>query len=514
MMDIFLQGLDLKSLPGPLPAFRAPAGRDQWRRLCAQVHEADGRLAALWATDARPDGQGFLVHAVLTLVDSWLWLTYSAGDEQPSYPAIDDIFPSAARPQRAIYDLLGIACGGADARPWLRHGAWSPTEFPLRHDFDTPAMPPDRESGYPFIAVAGNGVHEIGVGPIHAGTIEPGHFRFHVVGDEILRLEERLGYTHKGVEKRFGSLTLPQGTRLAARICADSTVAYTWAYAMAAETLCGCHVPHRAQWLRGLLLERERIANHLGDIGALSNDAGLAFGQTQFSLLKERWIQANHRVFGHRYLMDTIVLGGVAHDLGPEGQGQMREECDTLEMAVHTLQDIIDDHAGLQERFIETGRVTMAQARALGAVGLIARASGLARDMRTEFPYLPYTALSTRAITRSQGDVAARVVLRFSEIYESLRLIRDILANFPDGPLLGDCDTDNGTAGLGCVEGWRGEVLVGIERIASGHTHRVHIHDPSWQNWPLLEHAVIGDLVPDFPLINKSFNLAYSGHDL
>ena len=514
MATITLHDIELEALNGMLPAYRGYVDGSAWRNLCLQCHETGGRLAALWGTDARPEGQGFLVHSVLIFADHWLWLTYSAGNEQASFPDISDIFPAASRPQRAIYDLLGITSGAADTRPWLRHGAWSPTDFPLRHNFDRPIIAPGREDPYPFIAVAGNGVHEIGVGPIHAGTIEPGHFRFYVVGDEILRLEERLGYTHKGIEKRFESFTLPEGTRLAARICADSTVAYAWAYSMAVEALCGCSVPHRAQWLRGLLLERERIANHLGDIGALSNDAGLAFGQTQFALLKEHWLQTNYQIFGHRYLMDTVVPGGVVHDMSHKSRRHIRDECETLEKAVHRLQVILDDHAGLQERFLETGRVTMAQAQALGAVGLVARASGLARDIRAEFPGLPYAALSVHTITRPQGDVAARVAVRFDEIYESLRLIRAILSDLPDGPLVGDCDTDKGTAGLGCVEGWRGEVFVAIERTTLRHAHRVHIHDPSWQNWLLLEHAVIGDLVPDFPLINKSFNLAYSGHDL
>ncbi len=505
---------ELQELPGSLPAYRAFVDADQWRRFCLQYSKAGGRLAALWGTDARPEGRGFLVHAVLISSDHWLWLTYCAGDEAPSFPDISDIFPAANRLQRAIYDLLGIQSDATDKRPWLRHAAWSCTSFPLRHDFDVSALACDSPDTYPFVAVQGNGVHEIGVGPIHAGTIEPGHFRLSVIGDEILRLEERFGYAHKGVEKRFESFDLREGIRLAARVCGDSTVAYSWAYAMAVEALCECRVPHRAQWLRALLLERERIANHLGDIGAVSNDGGLAFGQTQFFLLKERWVQTNQCVFGHRYLMDTIIPGGVVYDINPENRRQMQEECETLQTAVRILQEIIDDHAGLQERFLGAGRVTMVQAQTLGAVGLIARASGLARDIRTEFPSLPYSTLLAHTTTHPEGDVAARIALRFDEIYESLRLIRDILSDLPDGPLVGDCDTNSGTAGLGCVEGWRGEVFVAIERGVFGHAHRVHIHDPSWQNWPLLEYAVIGDLVPDFPLINKSFNLAYSGHDL
>ncbi len=501
-------------LPGPLPIDHGSVDSAQWRAICAQCRAEGGRLAALWGSDERAAGQGFLVHAIVASAQRRFWITLGAGDADPRFPGLGDLFPVASRLERALFDLLGVSSGAPDTRPWLRHEAWGPADFPLRRDFAradpmAPGAPP-----YPFVAVRGAGVHEIGVGPIHAGIIEPGHFRFSVVGDEILRLEERFGYTHKGAAKRFEAMGLVDGARLAGRLCADSSAAYAGAYAMAVEALSGCTVPPRALWLRALAWERERIANHLGDLGALCQDGGLAFGHTQFGLLKERWLQTHDRLFGHRYLMDAVIPGGVAYDLDAAACRSLDAECASILETTRRLQDIVDDHAGLQERFLETGRIDEARVRALGGLGLAARASGIACDLRVNTPLPPYDRLQTRIAVRPQGDVAARVGVRFDEIYESLRLIREVLAQLPGGPVRVPCDGHGGLFGVGIVEGWRGEVLVAITRSPSAAAHHVHIHDPSWQNWPLLEHAVLGDLVPDFPLINKSFNLAYSGHDL
>jgi Ni,Fe-hydrogenase III large subunit len=358
-------------------------------------------------------------------------------------------------------------------------------------------------------------VHEIPVGPVHAGTIEPGHFRFSIVGETVLRLEERLGYKHKGIEKRFESLTLAEGARLAGRVSGDSTVAYAWAYAMAVESAAGVTPPPRALWLRALALERERIANHLGDLGYLGNDAALAFGLAQFMRLKEEWLRTNQSVFGHRYLMDVVVPGGVARDLAPGNVALIRNEADAVENAVALLKSIYDEHAGLQDRFINCGRVAPELAGRLGLIGVAGRASGQSWDLRVEYPSIPYPELEVRMATHRNGDVAARVTVRFEEIAESLRLLRLILDRMPLGELAGDVPAPPaGAFGVGWVEGWRGEVLVALEAGPDGRIRRCHPHDPSWQNWPVLEHAVIGNIVPDFPLINKSFNLSYSGQDL
>ncbi|MGH8713815.1 MAG: Ni,Fe-hydrogenase III large subunit, partial [Casimicrobiaceae bacterium] len=350
---------------------------------------------------------------------------------------------------------------------------------------------------------------------VHAGTIEPWHFRFQVVGEKVLRLEERLGYAHKGIEKRFESLLLAGGHRLAGRVSGDSTVAYAWAYAQAAEAIAGCAVPPRAAWLRALCLERERVGNHLGDLGYLGNDGGFAFGHSQFSRLREDVLRLNDRAFGHRLLMDVIVPGGVARDLGAGDAAAMREQCASLAREIAILRDIYDEHAGLQDRFRDCGRVTRELAQKLGLTGLAARASGLPDDLRCDFAAAPYDTLGVRRATHAGGDVAARVAVRFDETIESLRLIGAMLAAMPGGAFAAAMpEPPAPRLAIGCVEGWRGPVFIALESGPGGTIRRCHPHDPSWQNWPVIEHAVIGNIVPDFPLINKSFNLSYSGHDL
>jgi Ni,Fe-hydrogenase III large subunit len=298
-------------------------------------------------------------------------------------------------------------------------------------------------------------------------------------------------------------------------VSGDSTVAYAWAYAMAVESAAGVTPPPRALWLRALLLERERVANHLGDLGFLGNDAALGFGLAQFLRLKEEWLRINAALFGHRYLMDTIVPGGVARDVTPEGMALMRREMGAMEATVAVLKGIYDEHAGLQDRFIGCGRIKPDLADRLGLTGLAGRASAVAWDLRAQFPPVPYDEFEVRMATHRNGDVAARVTVRFEEIFESLRLLRLILDRLPLGELASAFPAPPaGALGIGWVEGWRGEVLVALETGPNNGIRRLHPHDPSWQNWPLLERAVLGNIVPDFPLINKSFNLSYSGQDL
>jgi Ni,Fe-hydrogenase III large subunit len=284
---------------------------------------------------------------------------------------------------------------------------------------------------------------------------------------------------------------------------------------MAVEGVTGLAPPPRALWLRALLLERERIGQHLWDLGFLGNDAGLAFGLAQFSRLREEWLRVSHALFGHRYLMDVIVPGGVARDIEAEGIARMRGEVDAVGRAVALLKNIYDEHAGLQDRFIGCGRVKPDLADRMGLTGLAGRASAVAWDLRVQFPPAPYDRFDVRMVTHRNGDVAARVTVRFEEIAESLRLIGLILSGLPAGDIAAPVpDAPEDALGIGWVEGWRGEVLIALETGANNRIRRLHPHDPSWQNWPLLERAVLGNIVPDFPLINKSFNLSYSGHDL
>ena len=516
-MPIKHPNLKLTRLTDALPAWVGDIVPDDLLTICQQVRDGGGRLVALWGSDDRQQRGGFVLHVALINETGLVCLNVQLSAEQPVYPDISRIFPAANRMQRAAYDMLGIyAHDGHDHRKWLRHAAWHSGSFPLRKDFDATASRTSESDDYPFVQVEGQGVHEIPVGPVHAGIIEPGHFRFSIIGERVLRLEERLGYTHKGIEKRFESMSLQQGAKLAGRVSGDSTVAYAWAYAMAAESITKVTPPSRALWLRALLLERERVANHLGDLGYLGNDVALSFGFAQFWILKEQVLRNNAALFGHRYLMDKIVPGGVTVNLSAEGKRVIEQECDMLEQQVRILSGIYEEHAGMQDRFIGAGRVEPKLAAQLGLCGLAGRASAQAWDARGQFACAPYDKLDVRMATHRNGDVAARVNVRFDELFESLRLQREILVNLifdAEESALLERLSANGF-GIGMVEGWRGEVMVAIHTDAQGNLTRVHPHDPSWQNWPLLEHAIIDNIVPDFPLINKSFNLSYSGQDL
>jgi Ni,Fe-hydrogenase III large subunit len=509
--------LDFDLLPAELPIGHAGVDAAQWSACARAVSAAGGRLVAMWGSDRHDGGGGLVAHAAYALLDGLAWIELALDDAAGGWPDLAGEFPNAARMQRATADLLGIAARGArDMRPWLDLGLWPRGWHPLRHGAGhVPAAPDPLPDDYPFVHVEGDGVHEIAVGPVHAGIIEPGHFRFSVVGEKVLRLEEHLGYVHKGIERRFTELPALQAHRLAGRVSGDSTVAYAWAYCMALESACACPVPARARWLRALMLERERIANHLGDLGALGNDAALAFSLAQFSRLREDWQRAAQQAFGHRFMMDGVVPGGVAVDPGAAMLEMLRGQCDAIESELRTLRAVFDEHAGLQDRFIGTGRVTPALAAQLGLTGLAGRASAQCADLRCDQPWPPYDQLEVAMATQRNGDVAARVAVRFDEVLESLRLVRALCSAMPGGAVRFEPRVPERDAlGAGWVEGWRGEVFVALELAPGGRIRRCHAHDPSWHNWPVLEHAVIGNIVPDFPLINKSFNLSYSGVDL
>ncbi len=510
---------ELVAMPGPLPAWHGVTDESDWRAAGVAVAQSGGRLIALWGS-GHDDAGSASVCAAYGVAGGLVWLELPLTADDAVYPDLSAAFPCAARMQRAAADLSGVRSAGVgDDRPWLNHGVWPADHYPLRH----PERPNAGYEGapvsdYPFVRVEGDGVHEIPVGPVHAGIIEPGHFRFSIVGEKVLRLEERLGYTHKGTERRFTDLEPLQAHRLAGRVSGDSTVAYAWAYCMALESAAACEIAPRAHALRALLLERERVANHLGDLGALSNDAALAVGLAHFSRLREDWQRLSKELFGHRFMMDCVVPGGIASDVDAQGAERLIAQCTKIEPQVHALRSLYDEHAGLQDRFAGTGRVSAELADRLGLTGLAARASGQARDLRCDQPWPPYDALAVNVAVQTGGDVAARVAVRFDEVFESLRLIRMIADDLPAGkPRTGLRLRSGHAVGAGWVEGWRGEVLVTLEldvAVGQARVRRCHCHDPSWQNWPVLEHAVIGNIVPDFPLINKSFNLSYSGVDL
>jgi Ni,Fe-hydrogenase III large subunit len=508
--DWWAQGHTQAGAPG---VHALAVSNEDWQLAEQDLWAAGARLVAMWASGGGPVAPN--VRAVFLTASGALLLSLGLARPDALYPGLEKRFPGAGRMQRAMADLSGVHSSDADMRPWLRHNAW-PLHF--RPLVDPPTLAGARESGadsYPFVRVEGEGVHEIPVGPVHAGIIEPGHFRFSVVGEKVLRLEERLGYVHKGIERRFTELPLLEAHHLAARVSGDSAVAYSWAYCQALEGIAGSGIPPRAAALRGLYLELERIANHLGDLGALGNDAGFAFGLSQFSRLKEHLLRACADIFQERYLMSAVVPGGTRTDLSAADALRLRTVVRSICAEVVVLRTVYEEHQGLRDRFTGAGAVGSDLAARLGLTGLAGRASGQALDLRVDLPCSPYVEAPVRKVVQSAGDVAARVTVRFDELAESCRWADGLLGQLPGGPHLETMSIPpDGALGIGLIEGWRGPVLVGLEAGPEGTIARCHPHDASWQNWPVLEHAIIGNIVPDFPLINKSFNLSYSGHDL
>jgi Ni,Fe-hydrogenase III large subunit len=424
-----------------------------------------------------------------------------------SFPSVGAIHPPAIRLERAVYDLVGLRPEGAlDQRPWLDHGRWG-VRYPLGAEEAASEPTP-----YPFLAAEGESLHQIAVGPVHAGTIEPGHFRFTANGETIVRLEARLGYAHRGLVSRMAGAAVDQAAKLAARASGDSTVAYSVAFARAVEAALGVAAPVRAVWLRALMAELERLANHLGDIGAICNDASFALMNAHCSVLRETVLRACATVFGHRLMMDRVVPGGSAVDLTPPSGAVLRELVAAVRGRFPLLTALYDDTASLQDRTVGAGTLALELVRQFGAGGFVGRASGRSFDVRRALSYAPYDTLRFETPTREAGDVNARVWIRIDEVEQSLALIEQILGRLPEGPVWVEPPRGSGE-GMALVEGFRGDVLAWV-RLDRGRVAHCHLRDPSWFQWPLLEACIEGNIVADFPLCNKSFNCSYAGVDL
>jgi len=481
---------------------------EQWRGLIALLPATGWELLALWA---EPDQ----VHAALADRAEESHAVVSLACPEGRFPSLSAVRPGAIRMERAARDLFGLEPEGlVDARPWLDHGRWR-LRRPLARAPEPAALdePPARAADYPFLPVEGEGLHQIPVGPVHAGIIEPGHFRFTAAGEAVARLEARLGYVHRGIEGLMQGRMPAEGAPLAARISGDSTVAHALAFARATEAATGIEAPPRAQWLRGVMAELERIANHLGDFGAICNDAAFALIHNHAAALREETLRLAASVFGHRLMMDRIVPGGVAVDLYPAGAGAIRDHLDRLAPRLDRLVAIYDARPSLLDRTLGTGVIAAHLVARFAAGGFVGRASGRAIDARKAPGYPPYDALDFEVPALAEGDVHARAMIRVAEIGQSIRLIRQMLDRLPEGPTAAALPAGPGE-GMAIVEGFRGDILTWVRLDASGRIARCHPRDPSWLHWPLVEAAIEGNIVADFPLCNKSVNASYAGHDL
>ncbi|HVA13681.1 MAG TPA: nickel-dependent hydrogenase large subunit [Stellaceae bacterium] len=467
------------------PAPRAIVDAATWITAARELQDGRLSLLGLW-------GERDAVHMALFDPAAKNIVVLSLDCPSGRFPSLGCIHAPAIRLERTIRDLYGLDAEDAfDRRPWLDHS-----------------------QAYEFLPAEGEHLHQIPVGPVHAGIIEPGHFRFTASGETVVRLEARLGYAHKGIEKLMAGATLEHAAKLAGRVSGDSTVAYAIAFARAAEAALGIEIPARAVWLRALMAELERLANHFGDIGAICNDAAFAMMHAHCAVLRERVLRAADSAFGHRLIRDCVVPGGVETYLSESGIAAIRAMIGEARREFPPLVKLYDDTASLQDRTVGTGILRPELARQFGAGGYIGRASGRAFDTRRDLAYPPYNELTFDVPTRQDGDVNARVWIRIREVEQSLALIDQILERLPMGSIRVPMRHTSCCEGMATVEGFRGDILVWLRLAADGSVERGHLRDPSWFQWPLLEAAIEGNIVADFPLCNKSFNCSYSGHDL
>jgi Ni,Fe-hydrogenase III large subunit/Ni,Fe-hydrogenase III component G len=480
--------------------------------------EVRARPELIVAEDTRLEGGGFTLRYIFALdgAAEFIVASVSVPADDPTFPSLATRWYLASRFEREIHDLFGLVpTGHPDLRRLPLHQFWPGNYHPLLRDATLRQDFCDEGEAYPFRRVEGEGLYEITVGPVHAGIIEPGHFRFSVEGETIINLESRMYFVHKGIEKLFESATLVQGVKLAERISGDSSVAHALAFCQAVEALAGGTIPPRAAYLRVVLLELERLYNHIADVGAICTDTGFAFANVHALRLREDVLRLNARLVGHRLLRDSLVPGGVTRDFGAAQIADARGSIARILADFDQIVDIATSNGLVLDRLHGTGRLTQQTAREMQVVGVPARASGIDEDARRDHPFAAYATLPPRVIVYSEGDVWARLMVRVEEANEAARLIGSALETLPSGSLAVRIDSlPEGEAAFGLVEGWRGPIWHWVVAGDNNTLRRVKVKDPSFANWPALNYAILKNIVPDFPLVNKSFNLSYAGNDL
>ncbi|MDQ6975749.1 MAG: NADH-quinone oxidoreductase subunit C [Mariprofundaceae bacterium] len=497
--------------------------RLDWSHAAEEAKRLLMRLVAVWAVEIERQDDSTQLYTYMALAHGehrHVLLRTPINQEKPEIFSITQHFISACRMERNIQDMFGILVKNIpDARLWIKHEHWAEDAHPLLHDFNgKKPITPDPERlhiDYDYVPCDSESVYAIPVGPVHAGIIEPGHFRFLAVGEKILNMEERLGYVHKGIEKSMQGRTAHEGLKLASRISGDATVGHSWVFAQACEYAANITISKRASYIRGILCERERMVNHIGDIGAICNDAAFAFMHLQCSRLREDMARLHAQIFGHRLLMDSITIGGVTDDLSRDSCQRIIQQTRDIAKEVEHLREIYADNPSIQQRVIGAGIVRTNDAKDIGLLGYVGRASGYYADERIEEAYAPYDELKVSIPQGKLGDVATRVWVRFEEIANASQMIIQWLETLPEGDIQTPWLAPKaGVSGFAAIESWRGEVVTWVRFGSCGTVARYFVRDPSVMNWLGLELAVRTVPVPDFPLVNKSFNCSYAGHDL
>jgi Ni,Fe-hydrogenase III large subunit/Ni,Fe-hydrogenase III component G len=480
-----------------------------------KIHQ--GRLAGVFAEDARAEHGVFFVYYLYALdaTHGFVFVRVPVPGDKPEIPSLTNAVFAVNWQEREIQDLFGIKLlGHPNSRRCVLHDDW-PEVFPLRKDFDLHTqLPAFKGARHKFREVEGEGVFQVPVGPVHAGIIEPGHFLFSVAGEPVLYLQLRLFYTHKGTEKLFENLPISHGVRLAESISGDSSFAHATAFCHAIERAAEVEPPPRARALRTLCLELERLHNHVADIGAICNDVAFATANMHALRLKESVLRMNEQLTGNRFLRGMARPGGVRFDFDT---GQLRGLAglvDQFEKEFKDLVELIRSNSGLRDRLETTGLLKPEVARSLGVVGIAGRASGFDHDLRRDFPHDFYDQVQFTVPVFTEGDVQRRMVVRREELFQSFGIIRQVVEKLPSGPIQSKIEqVPSDRMALGYVEGWRGEIFHWIHTAPGNRLSRCKIKDPSLQNWPAMTEAILGNIVPDFPVVNKSFNLSYSGTD-
>jgi Ni,Fe-hydrogenase III large subunit/Ni,Fe-hydrogenase III component G len=495
----------------------ATVDRAMFASTVADLVAAGARYRTLVGTDERSvGGNGLAVEVALGGPAGRQHVRTTLPLDDPSYPSLAVLVPAAHWDEREIQDLLGIVpVGHPDPRRLVLHDRWPMGYHPLRKDVPADIAPPWADVPFVPFTAEGQGVYQLPVGPIHAGIIEPGHFRFSAVGERVLHLDARLFFTHRGLEKLAEGRPLMGALALVERACGVCTVTHALAYSQAVEQLTDTDIPARASWSRVVLAEMERLYNHVGDLGNICAGIGFNPGTSRLGALKERLLQLNEAVAGHRYLMGCIVPGGLREDLATDGLAGLPA---TLTEVGHELAGavrVILRSDGVHARLHGAGAVSMTLAAALGASGVAARATGIDTDLRRDEPYAAYGNLDVRPVSAAAGDVLARFNVRAQEAQLTLRLIREALAELPPGPVRVPLSREPvvGHTTLAGAEGPRGTSWLWLRAGVSGSVDRVRLRSASFANWPVVAASVTGDLVPDFPLINKSFELCYACTD-
>jgi Ni,Fe-hydrogenase III large subunit/Ni,Fe-hydrogenase III component G len=479
--------------------------------------EFGARMVTVFAEDRRSVEGVFFNYYVFEQAGSAQYLIVQAPvrPESLEFPSLSAELPAVNWQEREIQDWFGLtAVGHPNPRRVALHDNW-PDVYPLRKDFPLETkLPPFEGERHIYRPALGEGVFQVPVGPVHAGIIEPGHFNFAVAGEPILYLQLRMFYTHKGTEKLFEKLPIHKAVFLAESISGDSSFSHGTAFCQAIERVAGMEVPLRALVMRTILLELERLCNHVGDIGAIATDVGFVVANAHASRLREALVTLNERLTGNRLLRGMICVGGVRRGWDQSQLDSLRNAVDSFASEFQDLMSLIDSSESTRDRLEQTGVLRPDKARDLGIVGVGGRASGVDLDVRRDHPYAAYSRYSFRVPVYEGGDVWHRMQVRIDEVNESIGIIRKATAESRHGDFRVPVPViPADRCALSAVEGWRGEIIHWIRTGPDNHLQRCKIKDPSLNNWPALVEAVEGNIIADFPVINKSFNLSYSGAD-